>query len=93
MYNDSVIFIIPPPNTHTQGHIGEVFVLEAHPTDPRLLMTAGHDGMVIIWDMLAAVILKTIKLEGEDGTHASVFDCKFSPDGLMCAAVDMNGHL
>lgn len=24
-----------------QSHTGEVFVLEAHPTDPRILMSAG----------------------------------------------------
>ena len=76
-----------------QGHTGEVFVLEAHPIDPRILLTAGHDGLLMVWDMLAGICLKTVKFEGEDGFPASIFDCKFSPDGLMCAAVDVNGHL
>ncbi len=76
-----------------QGHQGEVFVLESHPSDPRVLLTAGHDGLVIVWDMLVGACLKTVKVEGEDGNPAAIFDCKFSPDGLMVAAVDMNGHL
>jgi len=28
-----------------------VFVLEAHPTDPHILLSAGHDGYVILWDL------------------------------------------
>lgn len=61
--------------------------------DPRLLLSAGHDGLVMVWDMLTGSSLKTIRIEGEEGTPAAIFDCKFSPDGLMCAAVDMNGYL
>ena len=46
-----------------QEHSGEVFVLECHPHDSRILLTAGHDGVIIIWDMLAAVRLKKFKIE------------------------------
>ena len=65
-------------------------MLEAHPTDPRILMSAGvyvvfwwlfqserkqcycvcvcvslagHDGLVILWDILAGQKLKTLQLE------------------------------
>lgn len=34
-----------------QGHEDEVFVLEPHPFDPRVLFSAGHDGNVIVWDL------------------------------------------
>lgn len=68
-------------------------MLEPHPSDPRILLTAGHDGLLIVWDMLAGICLKTMGIEGEDGSPASIFDCKFSPDGLMCAAVDSYGFL
>lgn len=68
-------------------------MLESHPTDCRILLSAGHDGLIKIWDMLVGACLKTVKVEGEDKTPAAIFDCKFSPDGLMCAAVDMNGYL
>ena len=46
-----------------EGHSGEVFVLEPHPTDSRVLLTAGHDGLVIIWDMLAGTKLISFNLE------------------------------
>ena len=75
-----------------QAHIGEVFVLETHPSDPRILLSAGHDGLVIFWDMLAGVKLKSFQLEWDNGP-VCVFDCKFSPDGLTCAAVDSYGFL
>ena len=29
------------PDLYLQGHQDEVFVLEAHPTDPRILLSAG----------------------------------------------------
>lgn len=68
-------------------------MLEVHPTDSRILLTAGHDGLVLVWDMLAGQCLKKVEVKDEDGNQASIFDCRFSPDGLMCAAVDMNGYL
>ena len=34
-----------------QQHINEVFVIETHPRDPRMFVSAGHDGIIIIWDM------------------------------------------
>ncbi|KAM7399553.1 hypothetical protein PAMP_018818 [Pampus punctatissimus] len=35
-----------------KGHEAEVFVLEPHPFDPRIILSAGHDGNVFIWDLL-----------------------------------------
>lgn len=34
-----------------QGHDDEVFVLEAHPYDSRILLSAGHDGNIFVWDL------------------------------------------
>lgn len=34
-----------------QGHDDEVFVLEAHPFDSRILLSAGHDGNIYVWDL------------------------------------------
>lgn len=85
-------FLSHSPHPTHKDHIGEVFVLESHPSDPRVLLSAGHDGLVIFWDMLAGVKLKSFQLEWEDGP-VCVFDCKFSPDGLRCAAVDSYGFL
>ena len=38
-------------------------MLEPHPFDSRILLTAGHDGLIILWDMLAGTRLTTFKLE------------------------------
>ena len=41
-----------------KGHSDEIFVLEAHPRDPRLLLSAGHDGNVILWNLLSGKLIK-----------------------------------
>ncbi len=35
-----------------RGHTSGAHVLECHPIDPRLAMTAGYDGQTIVWDLL-----------------------------------------
>jgi bromodomain and WD repeat domain-containing protein 1/3 len=76
-----------------KGHTNEVFVVECHPLESRILMTAGHDGVVIIWDMMNGVKLNEFQLEYEDEGIPCIFDCKWSPDGLSCAAADSFGYL
>jgi WD40 repeat protein len=39
-------------------HTDEINVLEAHPKDPRLLMSAGHDGNIILWNILHGRLIK-----------------------------------
>jgi len=34
-----------------QGHEDEVFVLEPSAIDKRILISAGHDGKIVIWDI------------------------------------------
>ncbi|EGV98200.1 PH-interacting protein, partial [Cricetulus griseus] len=41
------------------GHEDEVFVLEPHPFDPRVLFSAGHDGNVIVWDLARGVKVRS----------------------------------
>ena len=41
-----------------QGHEDEVFVLETCPTDARILLSAGHDGKMIIWDIHTGIRIK-----------------------------------
>ena len=34
-----------------KGHQDEVYVLENNPVDPRILLSAGHDGHIMFWDL------------------------------------------
>ncbi|XP_042316498.1 PH-interacting protein isoform X4 [Sceloporus undulatus] len=75
------------------GHEDEVFVLESHPFDPRVLFSAGHDGNVIVWDLAKGVKIRSYFNMIEGQGHGAVFDCKCSPDGQHFACTDSHGHL
>ena len=38
-------------HARVRRHTLEVFVVEVHPVDPRLVLTAGYDGRVCVWDL------------------------------------------
>ncbi|XP_048653245.1 bromodomain and WD repeat-containing protein 3 [Marmota marmota marmota] len=79
---------------HTlSGHDDEVFVLEAHPFDPRIILSAGHDGNIFIWDLDRGTKIRNYFNMIEGQGHGAVFDCKFSPDGNHFACTDSHGHL
>ncbi|XP_064158821.1 bromodomain and WD repeat-containing protein 3 isoform X1 [Anguilla rostrata] len=87
-------------NSHTgqllhilKGHDAEVFVLEPHPFDPRVMLSAGHDGSVFIWDLFRGTKIQHYFNMIEGQGHGAVFDCKFSPDGQHFACTDSHGHL
>ncbi|XP_033739931.1 PH-interacting protein-like [Pecten maximus] len=76
-----------------KAHEDEVFVLEHSPTDPRIFLSAGHDGYVIIWDLNTGNKIKSYFNMIEGQGHGAVFDCKFCPDGNSFVATDSHGHL
>ena len=76
-----------------RSHKDEVFVLESHPIDPRIILSAGHDGQLIIWDVLKSEPLACFQNFIEGQGNGAVFDAKWSPDGTMLAATDSHGHL
>lgn len=76
-----------------RGHKDEVFVLESHPIDSRLILSAGHDGQLIIWDVLNTEPIACFQNFVEGQGNCAIFDAKWSPDGTMLAATDSNGHL
>jgi WD40 repeat protein len=45
------------PEHVLEGHKQPAHVLECHPTDPRIAMSAGYDGQVIMWDIELGVQL------------------------------------
>ncbi|KAM5281188.1 bromodomain and WD repeat-containing protein 1 [Ctenodactylus gundi] len=75
------------------GHADEVFVLETHPFDSRIMLSAGHDGSIFIWDITKGTKLKHYFNMIEGQGHGAVFDCKFSQDGQHFACTDSHGHL
>uniref|UniRef100_A0A8B9RAF8 Bromodomain and WD repeat domain containing 1 n=1 Tax=Astyanax mexicanus TaxID=7994 RepID=A0A8B9RAF8_ASTMX len=76
-----------------KGHEAEVFVLEPHPYDPRVMLSAGHDGNVFIWDLVKGTKTQHYFNMIEGQGHGAVFDCKFTPDGHRFACTDSHGHL
>uniref|UniRef100_A0A8C4THR2 Bromodomain and WD repeat domain containing 3 n=1 Tax=Erpetoichthys calabaricus TaxID=27687 RepID=A0A8C4THR2_ERPCA len=75
------------------GHDDEVYVLEAHPFDSRIMLSAGHDGNIFIWDLTKGTKIRNYFNMIEGQGHGAVFDCKFSPDGQHFACTDSHGHL
>lgn len=75
------------------GHTNEVFVLEAHPKDSRLLLSAGHDGFVILWNIQTGKLIKKFYNKIENEGHGCLFDTKWSPLYDMFASTDSHGYL
>ncbi|XP_064473415.1 bromodomain and WD repeat-containing protein 3-like [Ornithodoros turicata] len=75
------------------GHEDEVFVLESHPVDSRILLSGGHDGRIVLWDLMTGTMIRSFFNMIEGQGHGAVFDCKFSPDGLLFASTDSHGHI
>lgn len=44
------------------GHEDEVFVIEHHPTDCRLFLSGGHDGAIILWDVITGNAIQSVCL-------------------------------
>ncbi|KAF9581332.1 Bromodomain and WD repeat-containing protein 1, partial [Lunasporangiospora selenospora] len=74
---------------HTlKGHVRgtPIYVVDVHPQDGNILMTAGYDGQVILWDIAQGVKIKTWMYPEHE-----FLDGRFSPDGLMFAVTDQEG--
>lgn len=67
--------------------------MEAHPFDPNIMLSAGHDGLICVWDITKGVDLMQHQNTIDGQGHGAVFDAKWSPDGTMFAATDSHGHI
>lgn len=76
-----------------RGHTDELYVLESHPKDPYILVSAGHDGQLCVWDIHEGKSLAKFANQIDGQGHGGVFDAKWSPDGTMVAATDSHGHI
>ncbi|KAK4883678.1 hypothetical protein RN001_006997 [Aquatica leii] len=76
-----------------KGHTDEIYVLESHPHNPHVMLSAGHDGQLFIWDILRGQYVAQFMNNIEGQGFGAVFDAKWSPDGTMMAATDSHGHI
>lgn len=76
-----------------RGHTDELYVLESHPKDPHVLLSAGHDGQLFLWDICKGEKLASFVNTIEGQGHGGIFDAKWSPDGTIIAATDSHGHI
>ncbi|KAJ0393969.1 hypothetical protein ATCC90586_007835 [Pythium insidiosum] len=79
------------PKLH--GHVNAVFAMDVHPSDARIVVTAGHDGRVIVWDIAAGRILKSFVVTSPDGDTVALLDGGFMPNGDGFCFTDRIGRL
>lgn len=85
-----------------EEHEREVYVMDCHPTDKRILLSAGYDGKCILWDMETGRQLKKFSVADDSWDQSapfgsprrpSVSDGQFSSDGLSFAVSDTSGAI
>ncbi|KAJ6847300.1 uncharacterized protein M6B38_281670 [Iris pallida] len=70
------------------GHSESTFVLDVHPFNPRIAMSAGYDGKTIIWDIWEGTPVRVY-----DVGRFKLVDGKFSPDGTSIILSDEVGQI
>ncbi|XP_063812654.1 bromodomain and WD repeat-containing protein 1 isoform X2 [Pseudophryne corroboree] len=87
-------------NSHTgklmhvlTGHDDDIYVLEPHPSDSRVMLSAGHDGNTFLWDIIDGTKLMHSFNAIHGQGHGAILDSKLSSDGQSIAATDSHGHL
>ncbi|KAM1953621.1 hypothetical protein ACFX15_007938 [Malus domestica] len=70
------------------GHTASSYVLDVHPFNPRIAMSAGYDGQTIVWDIWEGVPIKIYELG-----HIKLVDGKFSADGTSIVLSDDVGQV
>ncbi|GKU85339.1 hypothetical protein SLEP1_g19 [Rubroshorea leprosula] len=70
------------------GHTESTYVLDVHPFNPRIAMSAGYDGRTIVWDIWEGKPIWIYPI-----SHFKLVDGKFSPDGTSIILSDDVGQL
>ncbi|KAH0767951.1 hypothetical protein KY285_003822 [Solanum tuberosum] len=70
------------------GHTESTYVLDVHPSNPRIAMSAGYDGKTIVWDIWEGAPIRTYEIG-----RFKLVDGKFSPDGTSIILSDDVGQL
>uniref|UniRef100_A0A1J3FDP3 PH-interacting protein n=1 Tax=Noccaea caerulescens TaxID=107243 RepID=A0A1J3FDP3_NOCCA len=70
------------------GHSESSYVLDVHPLNPRIAMSAGYDGKTIIWDIWEGTPVKVYEIG-----RFKLVDGKFSQDGTSIVLSDEVGQI
>eukprot|EP00257_Ricinus_communis_P025733 XP_025013147.1 bromodomain and WD repeat-containing protein 1 [Ricinus communis] len=70
------------------GHTDSTYVLDVHPFNPRIAMSAGYDGRTIVWDIWEGTPIRIYEI-----SRFKLVDGKFSPDGTSIILSDDVGQL
>lgn len=74
-------------------HKDDAFVIEAHPFDSRLVFTGGHDGYIIVWDIVRGVMVNKFHNLIEGQGVGAIYDAKWSRNGQTITTSDSHGHM
>jgi len=78
------------------AHTGEVYIMDTHPFDERVIFTAGYDGKCILWDIEKGIELRRFFTDNGSewgNQHPQVINGRFSPDGMSFIVTDTLGAL
>ncbi|WCJ23351.1 WD40/YVTN repeat-like-containing domain Bromodomain [Euphorbia peplus] len=70
------------------GHTDSTYVLDVHPFNPRIAMSAGYDGKTIVWDIWEGMPIQIYEI-----SRFKLVDGKFSSDGTSIILSDDVGQL
>ncbi|VVA25341.1 PREDICTED: bromodomain and WD [Prunus dulcis] len=70
------------------GHTASSYVLDVHPFNPRIAMSAGYDGQTIVWDIWEGMPIKIYEIG-----NVKLVDGKFSADGTSIVLSDDVGQV
>ncbi|EOY06689.1 hypothetical protein QUC31_016132 [Theobroma cacao] len=70
------------------GHTDSTYVLDVHPFNPRIAMSAGYDGRTIVWDIWEGTPIQIYEI-----SRFKLVDGKFSSDGTSIILSDDVGQL
>ncbi|KAI4329811.1 hypothetical protein MLD38_028156 [Melastoma candidum] len=70
------------------GHSESSYVLDVHPSNARIAMSAGYDGKAIVWDIWEGSPIQVYEIG-----RVKLIDGKFSPDGTSIVLSDDFGQI
>ncbi|XP_073311170.1 uncharacterized protein [Primulina huaijiensis] len=71
------------------GHMASTYVLDVHPFNPRVAMSAGYDGKTIVWDIWEGTPIRVYDIGG----RFKLVDGRFSQDGTSIVLSDDVGQI